>query len=170
MTQTATPWQPSRAAIGGHPIHPMLVPFPIGLLSAAAGTDLAYLLTRDRFWARASKWLLGTGLAAGAMAAPFGSIDFWSIRRARRGPEGWIHLSGNVAVLLLTTANVAIRVRDGEEDAIDHGGAALSMVVGGLLLVTGWMGGELAYRKMVGVAGPEPLPVEVDVERSVVGG
>lgn len=160
---------PSRAAIAGHPIHPALVPIPIGLLTASLASDLAYVATGDRFWARASKWLTGAGLASAAVAAPFGSIDFWSIPRARRGVAGWIHLGGNVTVLGLAAASLALRVRS-EERAVMPAGLALSATIAGLLAVTGWMGGELIIRKGVAVVG-EPASVEqVDVHRSVVGG
>jgi hypothetical protein len=49
----------STVAIAGHPIHPILVTFPVALLSLAAGSDLGYWLTQDYFWARVSVWLIG---------------------------------------------------------------------------------------------------------------
>ena len=45
---------PSTAAIMGHPIHPMLIPFPVAFLNAAVATDLAARSTGDPFWSRAS--------------------------------------------------------------------------------------------------------------------
>ncbi len=59
----------STAAIFGHPIHPMLVVFPIGFFVGALATDLAFWGTSDSFWARASEWLLGVGIVMGALAS-----------------------------------------------------------------------------------------------------
>ncbi|MBX6368656.1 MAG: hypothetical protein IRZ04_11785, partial [Rhodospirillales bacterium] len=64
--------KPSRAAIAGHPIHPMLVPFPIAFLVGALVVDLAFASTGDPFWARAGFWLLLAGIVTGAAAAVFG--------------------------------------------------------------------------------------------------
>ncbi len=189
MADAATPWQPSKAAIMGHPIHPMLVPLPIGFLSGALATDVMYAVTRDRFWARASRMLLTAGATTGALAAPVGAVDFLGIRKARQSREGRIHAVGNVAALAITTANLLLRAED-EQGAIVPRGMAMTAVVAGLLVVTGWFGGELSYRKMVGVAGPQTVgtgnsdlsmaeagsgvlevPItQVDVERGVVGG
>lgn len=139
----------SRAAIAGHPIHPMLVPFPIAFLVAAFASDLNFWCTGDAFWARASLWLAGAGLVTGLAAAVTGLIDFLSIPRAREGQVGWIHFLGNVAVLLLTLWNVLHRLDD-PASAVLPLGIILSGIVTLILLVTGWMGGELAYRFKIG--------------------
>ena len=67
---------PSTAAVLGHPIHPMLVPFPLAFLVGALATDLAASATRDPFWSRASAWLLGAGAVTGVLAGAVGSIDY----------------------------------------------------------------------------------------------
>src|SRR5215216_924893 len=90
----------STAAIVGHPIHPILVPLPIGFLVGALLSDLAFARTEDEFWARAALWLILAGFIAGALAAVFGLIDFLTIQRARR-IDGWIHFIGNALALLL---------------------------------------------------------------------
>jgi uncharacterized membrane protein len=141
---------PSRAAIAGHPIHPMLVPLPIGLLVAAAASDVAHAATGDRFFGRASRLLIGGGIATGLAAAPFGLLDFVSIDAARRRPEAWLHGIGNVAVIGLSAANLALRLRDGDRRAA-AAGLAMSCAAAGILGVTGWLGGELSYRHRIGV-------------------
>ena len=138
---------PSTAAIAGHPIHPMLVPLPIGMIASAAISDLVAINGGGSFWARASRLLLGGGLATGATAGVFGAIDFVTIQQARR-PEGWIHLGGNAAVLGLTAANLAVR---GDRSRVPFAAALLTFAAASLLLLTGWMGGELSYRHRVGV-------------------
>ena len=62
----------STASIAGHPIHPMLIPFPITCLVGALVTDLLYLNTDDRGFAVASHWLIGFGIGTALLAATFG--------------------------------------------------------------------------------------------------
>jgi uncharacterized membrane protein len=130
----------------------MLIPFPSAFLVGAFLSDLAYLRKADAFWARASQWLVGAGLVSGALAAVFGLIDFLSIKRARGVIAGWIHLIGNAAALVLSLVNLVIRLRN-PFSVIRTWGLALSAITNGLLVLTGWMGGELAYHHMIGVTG-----------------
>lgn len=141
----------STASILGHPIHPMLVPFPIAFLVALLFTDLAFQGTADPFWARASLWLAGAGLATGLLAAVFGLIDFTTVRRARQHIAGWVHAVGNVAAMLATAINLGLRF--GDQSVVPPGGVILSAVTVLILVITGWYGGELAYRHMIGVTG-----------------
>ena len=141
---------PSTAAILGHPIHPMLVPFPLAFFVGVLLTDLAYWATADAFWARASLWLVGAGVVAGAAAAIAGMLDFFSIQRAREHAMGWVHFLGNAAALALSLVNWLLRV-DEPAAAILPWGLVLSLVVTGILAVTGWAGGELSYRHRIGV-------------------
>jgi uncharacterized membrane protein len=141
---------PSRAAINGHPVHPMIVPFPIAFLVGALFADIALLASADPFWARAGQWLLGAGLVMGAVAAVFGAIDFFSVERARSLAAGWMHFIGNAAALLLAGWNFATRVGDAPA-AVAPGGIILSLATAFILVVTGWLGGELAFRHRIGV-------------------
>lgn len=139
---------PSTAAIAGHPLHPMVVPIPIGLLTAAAVSDLAYGLTRDAFWARASRWLLGGGLVSGVMAATLGIVEFVTIPQARRR-SGVAHAGGNAAILGLTGISLLLR-RDSRR-SVPTAAMGLTLLATMMLMVTGWLGGELTYRHGIGV-------------------
>ncbi|HET7011546.1 MAG TPA: DUF2231 domain-containing protein [Anaerolineales bacterium] len=150
MTGDSTRGVASRAAIRGHPLHPALVPFPIAFLVGALLSDVAFWQTADPFWARASLWLVGAGLVGGVLAASLGLIDFLSIRRAR-GFDGWVHFLGNTAVLTLALISFLLR-RPDPPAAVLPWGIVLSLLSAGLLTVTGWLGGELAYRHGIGVA------------------
>ena len=143
---------PSRAAIGGHLLHPIVVPFPIAFFVGALATDLGYWGTRDPFWARASLGLLAAGFVTGVVAAGLGLIDFSAIARARVHRIGWVHAIGNAAVLTLALVNWLLR-RDDPAGAVLPWGLVLSAAAAGLLGVTGWTGGELVFRHMVGVTG-----------------
>jgi uncharacterized membrane protein len=141
---------PSTATIMGHPIHPMLVPFPLAFLVGVLLTDLAYWGTDDAFWARASLWLVGAGVVAGAVASIAGMVDFFTIQRAREHAMGWVHFLGNATALALSLVNWLLRVDD-PATAVLPWGLVLSLVVAGILAVTGWAGGELTYRHRIGV-------------------
>ena len=99
----------STVAIAGHPLHPLLVTFPIAFLSGAAGADLGYWLTDDPFWARAAIWLIGAGFISGLVAAAAGMSDFLRIDRVRKRSAGWIHMTGNITAMVLTLINWALR-------------------------------------------------------------
>lgn len=146
---------PSTAAIGGHPIHPALVALPIAFLVGAFGADIGTWWTGDLFWARAALWLTGAGAGLGALAAIPGLVDFMTIERARVHRIGWVHAVGNGIVLLLAAGSWLWRLGD-PVTAVLPWGIALSAAITALLLVTGWAGGELAYRHMIGVTGHGP--------------
>jgi uncharacterized membrane protein len=143
---------PSNVAIAGHPIHPMLIVFPVAFLVAAFVTDLASRRTADPFWARASLWLTGAGLTFGALAAVVGAVDFVTIPRARVHIDGWVHMIGNVLVLTMALGSLLLR-RRAKPGVVPAPALALSAVIAALLVVTGWYGGELSYRHMIGVIG-----------------
>jgi uncharacterized membrane protein len=140
----------SNAAIAGHPIHPMLVPFPIGSLVGALVSDIIYWSNGDPFWARAAFWLIAAGIATGIAAAVFGAWDFWTIPRIRQFRAAWVHFLGNAVVMVLAIVNLLLR-NNNIEDAVVPTGLAISALIGVILVVTGWFGGELSYRHKVGV-------------------
>lgn len=145
--------KPSRAAIAGHPLHPMLVPFPIAFLVGVLAVDLAFVAIGDPFWARAGFWLLLAGIVTAIVAAVFGLVDFLGIPQVRSLSVAWIHFLGNGAVVLLAILNLAQRWADPVAGAGGLG-IALSLIVTAVLLVTGWLGGELAYRHRIGIMSP----------------
>src|SRR3954451_9989119 len=67
----------STAKLGSHPLHPMLIPFPVAFLVGTLATDFAFIGTGDGFWARASMWLIGAGVVMALLAALAGFADFF---------------------------------------------------------------------------------------------
>ncbi|MEG4329523.1 DUF2231 domain-containing protein [Microcoleus sp. herbarium5] len=143
----------STLSVAGHPIHPIIVIFPVAFLVGAAGTDIGYWLTSDPFWARASVWLIGVGFAAGILAAITGFLEFFKVKRVRERSAGWLHMGGNVAVMVLSLINLLLRQGNPAEPIV-YTGLAISIVVATLLGITGWYGGELSFRHKIGVIGP----------------
>src|SRR4051794_34409094 len=145
---------PSTAAIAGHPLHPAVVPLPIGALAGALAADLGYALTKDPFFARAARLLTFAGLVTGGMAAVLGGIDFSTHSQVRSHRAAWLHAAGNAATLALAGLSLGLRSRH-EQQAVLPAGLTLSAVSGVVLLVTGWLGGELSYRHRVGLTDKE---------------
>lgn len=143
----------STVSVAGHPLHPVLIVFPVAFLVGAAGTDIGYWLTSDPFWARASVWLIGAGFGAGILAGITGFLDFFKIKRVRDRSAGWLHMGGNVTALVLSLINLLLR-QGNPATPIVPTGLAISIAVAALLGVTGWFGGELTFRHKVGVIGP----------------
>jgi uncharacterized membrane protein len=140
----------SRVKLLGHPIHPMLIPFPLALFSTAAIFDAIYLASGNPDWARASFLIIPVGLGFGALAAIFGLIDFFAIPRNTRAKRiATMHGMGNVAMMLLFLVSFYTRLISPEAPALIA--SALAFVGAGLGLITGWLGGELMDRLGVGV-------------------
>jgi uncharacterized membrane protein len=141
----------STAQIAGHPIHPMLVPFPIALFIATFLCDLAFWRTGYAVWATAGLWLLGAGLVMAAIAAVVGLIDLFGDQRIRDLTDAWMHAGANVLAVLIELYNWYGRYTTGDA-AVVPTGILLSFVVVCILLFSGWKGGEMVYRHRVGVA------------------
>lgn len=145
------PYGGPGARIGGHPIHPMLVPFPIAFLVAALACDLAFWGTRVPLWATAAIWLIGAALVMGALAAIAGLIDFVTQEPIRTIPDAWYHMFGNVLAVALSLVNFGLRYVQGPVNAVIPWGVTLSIIVAAILLYTGWLGGELVFRHQCGM-------------------
>lgn len=142
----------STASIAGHPLHPMIIPFPIAFLVSAFATDLVFLNTGAPGWATASMWLLGAGVVMAVVAALFGFTDFFGEGRIRALRTAWWHMGGNLVAVVLAAVNWWLRYSGGALEGVPGTGVILSGAVVALLLFNGWMGWELVYRHHVGVA------------------
>jgi uncharacterized membrane protein len=141
----------STASIAGHPIHPMLIPFPIAFFVGTFACDLVYWQTSNSAWAAATPWLLGAGLVMAALAAVMGLIDVFGDQQIRQLSTVWWHAGANVLVVLIEFFNLFFRYQQGPA-AIVPNGLLLSLLAVVLLLFSGWKGGELVFRGRVGVA------------------
>jgi uncharacterized membrane protein len=140
----------STMSIAGHPIHPMLIPFPIAFFVSTFVTDIVFWRTGNETWANASIWLLGAGIVMAALAAVAGLIDVMGEPRIRALNDAWLHAGGNVLVVLIEIYNWYARYQEGAAAVLPKG-LILSLVVVCILLFTGWKGWEMVYRHRVGV-------------------
>ena len=140
------------ARVARHPIHPMLVPFPIVCFIGALITDITYWRTAEIMWADMSAWLLMVGLIMGVLAGIAGLIDFLGDRLIRAQTPAWPHMIGNLLALVLAFFNNLVHTRDAWTSVVPTG-LILSLVTVLILPITGWLGWSLVYRHRVGVAG-----------------
>ena len=141
----------STAQIAGHPIHPMLIPFPIAFFVGTLVTDIVYSQKAEVFWAMMSQWLLVAGLVMAALAALAGLTDFLGDRRIRQLKAAWHHMIGNVTVVVIELVSLWQRFDKGPGFVVPTG-LVLSALVTLLLLYNGWRGWEMVYRDHVGVS------------------
>lgn len=140
----------SRVKLFGHPIHPMLIVFPLGILGGSVVFDVVYLITKTGRWADIAFWMIAAGVVGGLVAAMFGLIDWLPIPAGTRAKRvGLLHGVGNVVVVGLFTASWLLRRPEPlDPPLLAH---ILSFAGFGLAAVTGWLGGELVYRLGVAV-------------------
>ena len=140
----------STAQIAGHPIHPMLVPFPIAFFTATLVCDLVYRQNGDVFWFAVTQYLLAAGIVMALLAALAGFTDFFGDSRIRGLAVAWGHMLGNLLMVLVQAANWYLRHDQGAQ-AVMPTGLLLSLLAVLIMLVTGWLGWEMVYRKRVAI-------------------
>jgi len=82
-----------QAKLFGHPIHQMIIVFPLGLLATAVAFDIVGLVQSEASWFGISYWMIAPGIIGGLLAAVFGLIDWIGIpsgTRAKARFEGSI--------------------------------------------------------------------------------
>jgi uncharacterized membrane protein len=140
----------SRAKALGHAIHPMLIPFPLGLLATAVVFDIVYLITDRPGFAVAAAYMMGAGIIGGLLAAPFGWIDWFKIPADTRAKRiGLVHGLGNIVVVVLFAVSWLVRAGAAWEPTVLALVCSFAAVM--LAVVTAWMGGELVERLGVSV-------------------
>lgn len=140
----------AKARLFGHPIHQMLIVFPLGLLATSLFFDIAHLSSGNPQWATIAYYLIYVGIVTGLIAAVFGLVDWLAIPAGTRAKRiGLLHGGGNVVVVLLFIGSCLLR-RD-NPGSPETPAIILSVLAVLLALMTGWLGGELVDRLGVGV-------------------
>jgi len=140
----------SRAAIAGHPLHPMLIHFPVAALTGLLPVDLAHLWTLDEFWWRAGLWLAGIGALGGWIASLFGLVDLLTVREIRLKITAWCHAILAVMMLSLASLNWLLRYQN-QAGGMELWGLYLSATTSVLIALAAYLGGRLVYEHAVGV-------------------
>ncbi|MGI8497157.1 MAG: DUF2231 domain-containing protein [Gemmatimonadaceae bacterium] len=147
----------STARVGTHPIHPMLVPFPIALWSGALIFDLVAKFTHHYTLHTAAFYMSIAGCVAALAAAVPGLVDLLKSVPAGTAASrtGWRHGLINVAALLLMVVSAMSRTRGAGELTGGMTRLAYLTEIFAVVLITysGWLGGSLIYDHKVGIEG-----------------
>lgn len=141
----------SPASIGKHPIHPMLVVFPLGLLNFSLFADLLYASGKGgEVWKEVGERTLLGGIVGALAAAIPGFIDYLSLEGTAK-KIGTAHMAMNLGLVGLSAFNLFKRLKSPQEPPP----VALSAAGAAGLLVSGWLGGHLVYVHGAGVTRKE---------------
>src|SRR5574341_688201 len=111
----------SKTKLFGHPIHPMLVVFPLGLLMMAVIFDLIALGLGSGYWSGIAYYLIGAGVIGGLAAAMFGLIDWLAIPSNTRATKVGRDSSGVVRLIKDLDHSITDKHVLMVEDVIDTG-------------------------------------------------
>jgi uncharacterized membrane protein len=137
------------ASIRRHPLHPMLIVFPIALWVASLVCDIAYHAgSRNVFWKEMAFYAIAGGVVGALLAAIPGFIDYLSLTERRTKKIATMHMAINLLVVLMFIFNLGIRYSSPSGDLFP---VFLSVVAIGLMSVAGWLGGALVFEHGVGV-------------------
>lgn len=131
------------ASVKSHPLHPMLIPFPIALFVFSFIGDLIYRAgTGNPAWAIVAYYCIAGGIVGGLIAAVPGLIDYRSITDPVARKTALVHGALNVTIVAIFAASLYGRATSGPNALWPF---VLSIVGIGMLLVSGWLGGDLVY-------------------------
>jgi len=142
----------SKASIGGHPIHPMLIPFPLALWTTSFVTDVLFYFVRNGTLLIVSKFMLAAGCIGAVVAAIFGIVDWLGIKNGEvKRAANW-HARLNVIALIVFAISLFLRMGRysefvGRKLTIPFLLSLLGVI---LICISGWLGGELVFRYGVG--------------------
>ncbi|HEV8240951.1 MAG TPA: DUF2231 domain-containing protein [Thermoanaerobaculia bacterium] len=151
----------SKAAIGGHPIHPALVAIPIGAFTFTLVADLVTWRTGNPGWGDAARYSLVLGVIGALAAAVFGLVDYFGVTMSEAGFKvARLHLILNLIAVALFALSLWLRYRDPDGWCVP--GFLVSTLAFLILGSSGWLGGELVFKHKVGV-------METDREATELG-
>ncbi|CAN5720792.1 DUF2231 domain-containing protein [soil metagenome] len=152
----------SKASIAGHPVHPMLISFPLALWTTSFVADGIYYLWHNSSLLLISKFLLAAGCLGAIAAAIPGIIDWSAIRNSKvKGIANW-HALLNVVALIIFGTSLFLRMKVGAPWVNYSLKIPFLLSLGGVILISisGWLGGALSFEHGVGVAPQHDSPEE----------
>ncbi|MDM0074682.1 DUF2231 domain-containing protein [Variovorax sp. J2P1-59] len=139
----------SAVALVGHPIHVMMVHFPVAFVVATLGVDVFYWWTGDAFWLRAGLWSAGAAFWTGVAASIVGTGELLLVRGIRMLEASWSHAVAAMTLVAIAGANWGLRLVD-PVSVLPHG-LALSALSSVMVGFAGWHGGKLVFDHGVGI-------------------
>jgi uncharacterized membrane protein len=139
----------SAIALVGHPIHVIMVHFPIAFAIATLGVDVFYWFSGDVFWARVGIWSTGMAFWSGVAASIVGTGELLLVRGIRLLEASWSHAVAAMTLIAIVGANWGLRLID-PASILPHG-LALSALATVMVGFAGWHGGKLVFDHGVGI-------------------
>ena len=139
----------SKVALVGHPIHVMLVHFPVAFVVATLGVDVFYWWTGDDFWLRAGLWAAGMAFWSGVAASIVGTGELLLVRGIRLHEASWSHAIAAMTLVAIAGASWGLRLID-PASVLPHG-LVLSMLSSVMVGFAGWHGGKLVFDHGIGI-------------------
>jgi len=139
----------SAIALVGHPIHVIMVHFPIAFAVATLGVDVFYWFSGDAFWARVGIWSTGMAFWSGVAASIVGTGELLLVRGIRLLEASWSHAVAAMTLVAIVGANWGLRLID-PASILPHG-LALSALASVMVGFAGWHGGKLVFDHGVGI-------------------
>jgi len=149
----------SPASIKSHPVHPMLVGFPIGLWVFALVCDVVHAVSGSAIWQTVATFLVAGGIVGALLAAVPGLIDYFSIDEAEMRRIANRHLAVNLSAVVIFAIDLWLRFRLPVESNVPLGLSVVGVIAIGF---GGWLGGEMVYVKGMAVEAVEKLAKRVE--------
>jgi uncharacterized membrane protein len=158
----------SKARIAGHPIHPMIVSFPIAFYTATVALLLAYVGTHEVFWYRVAMIANIAGIVTALAAVVPGAIDLFALpRQSRARAAGMKHAGFNLIATGLFAVTAVLLYRSWTHRMMINGEylfeasipLAMSVVAWVSMVIAGSLGWTLVQTHHVGV---KPALVRAD--------
>lgn len=140
----------SAVAVVGHPVHAMMVHFPIALAFATLGADVFYWWSGDGFWPRVALWSAGFSFVTAIAAGVAGTAELLLVKGIRARVGSWTHAVAAMTFMAVSGTNWGLRLW-GPDDVILPHGIALSLLSSALVGIAGWHGGKLIFDHGVGI-------------------
>jgi uncharacterized membrane protein len=133
----------SPASVAKHPIHPMLIVFPLGLWIFSLVSDFVYVIGwGGGVWTDVAFYTMAGGFVGALVAAVPGLIDFLALTDARVKKIGWAHMLINLTVVGSFAVNLWLRTQSAPGATLPRVLSAIAVV---LLGISGWLGGTMVY-------------------------
>ena len=149
----------SPASIKKHPVHPMLVGFPIGLWVFALVCDVMHAVSGAAIWQTVATYCVAGGIVGAILAAVPGLIDYFSIDEAEMKRIANLHLAVNLGAVVIFAINLWLRFHLPTESNLPLGLSVVGVVA---MAFGGWLGGEMVYVKGMAVEAVEKLAKKVE--------
>ena len=130
-----------KARVANHPIHPMLIPFPIGLWIFSLVADIIYRANGNVAWANVAYYSMAGGIIGAIIAAVPGFVDYYVMKPSRVKQVALSHMIINVTALILFIVDFVLR-RAAPNAVVPF---VLSIIGVVLIIASGWLGGHMVY-------------------------